>query len=231
MKNAIRKYLGRITFDLIKGELDTYLHDPLVFIYLLPGGIMPERQSELAVGYDVHIRALMHKEEKDPLNPNFRKTIFDFKNTPEDPAVVERVKEMPLISGGGKELVYRMKKGESVIAGIGFATAMEYRRFFWIAPRSGLATKWGITVTNAPGTVDPDYRGEAGVLVYNRDNEYFDLRYGMRIAQIIFCWALTPELRQVLKHGDLPPTERGGGVSAPPAFTSKMGKSRCILRF
>ena len=36
--------------------------------------------------------------------------------------------------------------------------------FYWVAPRSGLASRWGITVTNAPGTVDPDYRGEAGVL-------------------------------------------------------------------
>lgn len=207
----IKKYLSKVLFNLIKDELGSYLFDPLIFIYLLPGGIMPERQSALAVGYDVHIRALMHKEDKDPLNQNFRKTIFDFKSIPEDTGIASQVAEAEKIGGGGKEPVYRMKKGESVIAGIGFATAMEYRRFFWIAPRSGLATKWGITVTNAPGTVDPDYRGEAGVLVYNRENEHFDLRYGMRIAQVIFCWALTPELREVFEHSDLPPTERGGG--------------------
>lgn len=206
----IKKRLGGVLFSLIKPLLETYLFDPLVHIYLLPGGIMPKRQSLLAVGYDVHIRALMHNEDKDPVNPDFRKVTFDFKNMPEDPAIKSHVVEAEKIGGGGKELVYRMKKGDDVIAGIGFATAMEYRRFFWIAPRSGLATKWGITVTNAPGTVDPDYRGEAGVLVYNRDRDYFDLRHGMRISQIIFCWALTPEFAQVFRHSDLPPTERGG---------------------
>ncbi len=203
-------YFGRVLFGLVKPILETYLFNPLVHIYLLPGGIMPKRQSLLAIGYDVHIRALMHHEEKDPLNPHFRKVIFDFKSMPEDPEVAKRVVKIERIDGSGTELAYRMEKGHDVIAGIGFATAMEYRRFFWIAPRSGLATKWGITVTNAPGTVDPDYRGEAGVLVYNRGRDYFDLRHGMRISQIIFCWALTPEFVEVFKHSDLPPTERGG---------------------
>lgn len=201
--------MGGAVFNLIKPRLDAYLFDPLVFIYLLPGGIMPKRQSLLAVGYDVYARALVHSEEKDPLNPNFRKEVFDFKNMPDNPEVARHVVEVEKIGGGGKELAYRMEAGEDVIVGIGFATAMEYRRFFWIAPRSGLATKWGITVTNAPGTVDPDYRGEAGALVYNRDRPYFILRHGMRIAQIIFCWSLTPELKEVFEHSDLSPTERG----------------------
>jgi len=209
--SGLKRYLGRLAFNLIKDKLDAYLFDPLVFIHLLPGGIMPERQSELAVGYDVHIRALMHNEEKDPHNPHLRKNIFDFRNIPKDDKHRRHIVEVEKVSGGGTELAYRLERGQSIIAGIGFATAMEYRKFFWIAPRSGLATKWGITVTNAPGTVDPDYRGEAGVLVYNRDREYFDLRHGMRIAQIIFCWALTPEFREALNHGDLPPTKRGGG--------------------
>src|SRR3989344_1811948 len=61
---------------------------------------------------------------------------------------------------------------------------MDRPMFYWVAPRSGLAAKWGITITNAPGTVDPDYRGEAGVLVYNRNPHTFDLWHGMRVAQI-----------------------------------------------
>jgi dUTP pyrophosphatase len=211
LKNRIKKFLGKAAFDLIKPLLEAYLFNPLVHIYILPGGVMPKRQSLLAVGYDVHIRAIMHNTEKDPRNPHFRKVLFDFQNVPKYSEVRAHVVEVEKINGERMELVYRLGVGESVIAGIGFATAMEYRRFFWIAPRSGLATKYGITVTNAPGTVDPDYRGEAGALIYNREGKpYFDLRHGMRIAQIIFCWALTPELREVLDHGDLPPTERGG---------------------
>lgn len=222
----IKKYLGKVLFNLIKDELNTYLFDPLIFIYLLPGGIMPERQSALAVGYDVHVRAIMHNQEKDPSNPQFRKVLFDFKSKPDDSEVSKHVVEVEKISGRGTELAYRMPVGDSVIAGVGFATAMEYRRFFWIAPRSGLATKYGVTVTNAPGTVDPDYRGEAGVLIYNREGKpYFDLRHGMRIAQVIFCWALTPELREVLNYGDLPPTERGGEGFGSTGIHLEEGKS------
>jgi len=187
----------------------------------------PKRQSLLAVGYDVHIRAIMHNTEKDSQNPHFRKVLFDFQNMPEDPKVAIHVVKAEKIGGGGTELVYRLGVGEDVIAGIGFATAMEYRRFFWIAPRSGLATKYGITVTNAPGTVDPDYRGEAGVLIYNREGRpYFDLRHGMRIAQIIFCCALTPELREVVNHSDLPPTERGGEGFGSTGIHLEEGKGR-----
>jgi dUTP pyrophosphatase len=206
----IKKYLGKLIFSLVKDDLKAYLFDPLIFIYLLPGGIMPETQSELAAGYDVHARAIMHPTEKDPLSPHFRKVLFDFKNMPDDSEVASHVIEVKKNDDTGTELAYRMRRGESVIVGIGFATAMEYRRFFWIGPRSGLATRWGITVTNAPGTVDADYRGEAGALVYNRDNEFFDLRYGMRIAQIIFGISLTPKWKRVCNHIDLPPTKRGG---------------------
>jgi len=80
-----------------------------------------------------------------------------------------------------------------------------------VAPRSGLASKWGITVTNAPGTIDPDYRGEAGVLVYNRNNHPYDLKHNMRIAQIIFQWALIPVIAEVKRHRDLGSTNRGTG--------------------
>ena len=56
-----------------------------------------------------------------------------------------------------------------------------------IRPRSGLALKYGITVLNAPGTVDADYRGEIGVILINLGNEDFVVRDGERIAQAVFC--------------------------------------------
>lgn len=54
-----------------------------------------------------------------------------------------------------------------------------------VRPRSGLAAKKGITVLNAPGTVDADYRGEIGVILVNLSNEEFRIENGERIAQLV----------------------------------------------
>ncbi|WP_293874416.1 dUTP diphosphatase [Flavobacterium sp.] len=56
-----------------------------------------------------------------------------------------------------------------------------------VRPRSGLAAKKGITVLNAPGTVDADYRGEIGVILVNLSNENFTVENGERIAQLIIA--------------------------------------------
>jgi dUTP pyrophosphatase len=111
----------------------------------------------------------------------------------------------------GGELFYRLAPREVVLAGIGFISEMEWPMFYWVAPRSGLASKYRITVTNAPGTVDPDYRGEAGVVIENRSYDNFDLRHGMRIAQIIFQTALIPDIESVESPDLLLETRRGSG--------------------
>lgn len=54
-----------------------------------------------------------------------------------------------------------------------------------VRPRSGLAAKKGITVLNAPGTIDADYRGEIGVILVNLSNENFTIENGERIAQLV----------------------------------------------
>lgn len=56
-----------------------------------------------------------------------------------------------------------------------------------IRPRSGLAAKKGITVLNAPGTIDADYRGEIGVILVNLSNEEFKINNGERIAQMVIA--------------------------------------------
>lgn len=56
-----------------------------------------------------------------------------------------------------------------------------------VRPRSGLAAKKGITVLNAPGTIDADYRGEIGVILVNLSNEDFIIENGERIAQLIIA--------------------------------------------
>lgn len=183
---------------------------PPVKIHLLPGGKMPEMKTEGAIGFDVAIRAVVSPSEMDPANPTLRKTLFDFENVPTDNPYVERhIVIVP--SQAGNLMAYQMEPGESTLVGIGFLTEMDWPIFYWVAPRSGLAAKWGITVTNAPGTVDPDYRDEAGVLVYNRNPHPFLLHKGMRIAQIIFQKALIPEFIRVDSLAELSDTSRGVG--------------------
>ncbi len=182
------------------------MEHPEIKITLLPGGKMPMRQSSEAAGYDVSLRAIVSPTEMDKQNPALRKTLFGFENYANvDPDVARHVQELD------GELVYRMDPGESVLVGIGFLTALPFPMFYWVAPRSGLAAKWGITVTNAPGTVDADYRGEAGVLVFNRNTTQFDLRRNMRIAQIIFQWAVIPEMIEVVSADQLGTTDRSAG--------------------
>ncbi|MBR1394675.1 MAG: dUTP diphosphatase [Prevotella sp.] len=77
-----------------------------------------------------------------------------------------------------------------------------------IRPRSGLALKKGITVLNAPGTVDADYRGEVGVLLINLSAEDFVVNDGERIAQMVIARHEQGEFRQV---DLLDETERGEG--------------------
>ncbi|MBI4136118.1 MAG: hypothetical protein HY481_00995 [Candidatus Vogelbacteria bacterium] len=178
---------------------------PAVRIHLLPGGKMPERQTAGAIGFDVWLRAIVSPTKMDPLCSYLRETLFDFRTQPTDSTVAHHVFE---VDG---RLIYRMDPGESVLVGIGFITEMQFPMFYWVAPRSGLASKWGITVTNAPGTVDPDYRGEAGVLVYNRNPTHFNLRSEIRIAQIIFQYAVIPELEAVSSRDGLQFTFRDAG--------------------
>lgn len=186
------------------------MEKPEVKIFVLPGGFIPERMTGGAIGYDVRIRAVVSPNEMDKQNPNLRKTLFDFINWPEDPVIAHHAVSK-IVGGDESELLYRMESNESVLVGIGFVTEFPFPMFYWVAPRSGLASKYGITVTNAPGTVDPDYRGEAGVLVYNRNNHSFDLYRGMRIAQIIFQRAEIPELVAVNNLTELDKTQRGSG--------------------
>jgi dUTP pyrophosphatase len=77
-----------------------------------------------------------------------------------------------------------------------------------IRPRSGLAARNGVTVLNAPGTVDADYRGELGIILINLGQESFVARNGDRIAQIV----IAPCVRaSVVEAVSLSETERGEG--------------------
>ena len=56
-----------------------------------------------------------------------------------------------------------------------------------IRPRSGLALKHDLTLTNSPGTIDAGYRGEVGIIMYNHGKETFEIKRGERIAQMVIC--------------------------------------------
>lgn len=77
-----------------------------------------------------------------------------------------------------------------------------------VRPRSGLAAKKGITVLNAPGTIDADYRGEVGVILVNLSNEPFTIENGERIAQMIIAQHEQAIWEEV---AELSSTERGAG--------------------
>ncbi|MDC7995035.1 dUTP diphosphatase [Altibacter sp. HG106] len=77
-----------------------------------------------------------------------------------------------------------------------------------VRPRSGLAAKKGITVLNAPGTIDADYRGEIGVILVNLSNEPFTIENGERIAQLVIA---KHERAQWEEVEQLSETQRGAG--------------------
>jgi dUTP pyrophosphatase len=77
-----------------------------------------------------------------------------------------------------------------------------------VRPRSGLAAKHGVTVANAPGTIDADYRGEIGVILVNLGEEPFVVERAARIAQLIIAPVTPAELELV---EELDTTVRGGG--------------------
>jgi len=94
----------------------------------------------------------------------------------------------------------------AVATGLSFAIPVGFE--IQVRPRSGLALKHGISVPNAPGTIDSDYRGELKVILINHGTEAFEIRRGDRIAQLV----LAPVTRATwLKVDELDRTERGEG--------------------
>jgi dUTP pyrophosphatase len=77
-----------------------------------------------------------------------------------------------------------------------------------VRPRSGLALKHGVTVLNAPGTIDADYRGEVKVLLVNLGSEPFVIERGMRIAQLVIAPVTRASLQENTKLAD---SSRGSG--------------------
>lgn len=100
-----------------------------------------------------------------------------------------------------------MPGGRALIA-TGLKIAIPHGFEGQVRPRSGLALKFGVTVMNAPGTIDSDYRGEVAVILTNLGQEPFTVKRGDRIAQLVIC----PVVQIRFAETDaLPETERSDG--------------------
>ena len=77
-----------------------------------------------------------------------------------------------------------------------------------IRPRSGLALRSGLMLPNSPATIDPDYRGELRVILWNAGTEPVVISRGMRIAQLVFARFVTPTLDEATELGG---SDRGAG--------------------
>ena len=97
--------------------------------------------------------------------------------------------------------------GERALVGTGLAVAIPEGHAGLVQPRSGLASRHGITIVNTPGLVDSGYRGELRVILLNTDRERaFEIEPGMRIAQLVVLRIPHVELQIV---DELPASERG----------------------
>ena len=101
-----------------------------------------------------------------------------------------------------------LKPLERSIVGTGLFIELPIGFEAQVRPRSGLAAKKGITVLNAPGTVDADYRGEIGVILVNLSNEDFTIENGERIAQLVIA---KHERAEWIEVEELSETSRGDG--------------------
>jgi dUTP pyrophosphatase len=98
--------------------------------------------------------------------------------------------------------------GERVGVPTGWAMELPQGYEAQVRPRSGLAWKAGLTVVNAPGTIDSDYRGEINVLLVNLSKETVVIQPGDRVAQMIVAPVLQVQIEET---GELSETQRGSG--------------------
>lgn len=125
----------------------------------------------------------------------------------------------------GLDLAACLPEGETVtlapgriaVIPCGIAIAIEHGFEGQVRPRSGLSTKHGVTVPNAPGTIDSDYRGEVKVALINLGQDPFAVTHGMRIAQLVI--AKVAHVR-VVESAELSETARGAGGFGSTGLTS-----------
>jgi len=170
---------------------------------------MMVRKTDGAVGYDVYFRAIVHHTRKDPLNENLRQTLYDF-GSHVDPSIKPYVQEYDFDDGRGPQKVVRLDPGRWLHCAIGVVLEIEFPYYGDLRPRSGLASK-GVTMVNTPGTIDPDYRGEACAILTNISPEPYFLERDERIGQMLILRANVPTFDVVDDYSELTQTIRATG--------------------
>jgi dUTP pyrophosphatase len=115
---------------------------------------------------------------------------------------------MDLMAAISPETLLIMAPGERMLVPTGLAISLPEGLEAQVRSRSGLALKYGMSVLNAPGTIDCDYRGEIGVILVNLSHEDFVIENGERIAQLIIA---KHERAEWLEVTELSETSRGEG--------------------
>lgn len=100
---------------------------------------------------------------------------------------------------------------DRVLIGLGIKATVGPGYEIQVRPRSGLALKQGLTVLNTPGTIDEAYRDEIGIILINLSRKVQVVKLGERIAQLVVCPILLPEIEIVQ---ELPSNDRGGGFGS-----------------
>ncbi len=113
-----------------------------------------------------------------------------------------------LLAALGISEAMTLKPGARALVPCGFAMALPVGYEAQVRPRSGLAAKHGVTVLNAPGTIDADYRGEVKVILINHGDSDFEIRRGDRIAQMVVAPVSAVSFT---KRETLDETDRGSG--------------------
>jgi dUTP pyrophosphatase len=115
---------------------------------------------------------------------------------------------LDLIAAVPADAAVEIAPGGRVMIPTGVAIALPRGSEGQIRPRSGLAARYGVTVLNAPGTIDADYRGEIQVILVNIGSESFVVRRGMRIAQLVIA---PIQHAKLVEWSSLDSTERAAG--------------------
>jgi dUTP pyrophosphatase len=111
----------------------------------------------------------------------------------------------------GVDTELEIQPGERVRIPTGFAIAIPPGYEGQVRPRSGLALKHGVTLINAPGTIDSDYRGELSVILWNAGDKAFRVCRGDRVGQLVIAPVADAEWEPVEDVAGLGETERGDG--------------------
>lgn len=154
--------------------------------------IRPERQTEGAAAYDAYA-CMLESAETGRMIKIHRKGMEEIHEERYD-----------------REHGLRINPGERALIPLGIRMAFPRGYVCDIRPRSGLALRNGITITNAPGTGDSDYRNEYGAIIENSSHMPFVVKHGDRICQLLFHEHVDADW----KEGPLDETDRDGGFGS-----------------